>query len=162
MISSSQKSISDVNISVIFFSVESRSENVSAQIATMNAVSANSAKKASSISAKKSAMLKQNVFSTSSFVISQLVARYMILMSASDSHDALYFKRKNITKFLKRFDEQCQKRCVNNIDKFRKLPRYCEKLINNFVKIIFVWVNQNWKKLIQMMKKKYELKNSKQ
>ena len=70
--------------------------------------------------------------------------------------------KKNVTKFLKRFNEQYQEHCVNNVDKFRKLSRYCEKLMSNFIKIISVWVNQNWKKLIQIMKKKYELKNSKQ
>ena len=62
----------------------------------------------------------------------------MILLFVSNFHDALYFKKKNVTKFFERFDEQCQKHCVNKIDKFRKLSRYCEKLINNFVKIVFV------------------------
>ena len=151
-----------MNISVIFFSVESRLENVSAQIATMNAVFIDSAKKASSIFVEKSVLLKHDVSSMIFVVSLQLVARYMIFMSVSDFHDALYFKKKNVTKFLEHFDEQCQKHCVNKIDKFRKLSQYCEKLMSNFVKIILIWINQNWEELIQMMKKKYELKNSKQ
>ena len=123
---------------LLIFFVESRLENVSAQIATINATFTDSAKKILSIFIEKFVLFKQDVFSITFVVNLQFVARYMILIFISDSHDALYFKKKNVTKLFERFDEQYQEHCVNKVDKFRKLLRYCEKMMNNFVKIIFI------------------------
>ena len=63
MIFFNQESVLDVNISVISFFVESRFESVSAQIATMNVAFTDFAKKVSSISAEKFALLKQDISS---------------------------------------------------------------------------------------------------
>ena len=77
-------------------------------------------------------------------------------MPLSDQLDALYFDDTNVTEFLERFQKQCQEHYVKISDRFRKLLRYCETLIDNFVKIISAWTLQNWKDLVKFMKKKYK------
>ena len=61
---------------------------------------------------------------------------YIILISLFKYYDAFYFNNYNVTKFLERFDEQCHEYYVNTKNKFKKLLKYCKKLIDNFVKTL--------------------------
>ena len=92
----------------------------------------------------------------------QMVGRYMVPMPLPGQPGALYFDGQNVTEFLERFEEQCQEHNVDRADRFRKLPRYCETLIGNFVKTINAWIDQDWEDLVSTMKKEYEMNDMKQ
>lgn len=82
--------------------------------------------------------------------------QYVVPMPLPGQPGALYFNGHNVSDFLERFEEQCQEHRVEKADRFRKLPRYCEKLIGNFVKTLPAWTSQDWDSLVVLMKKEYE------
>ena len=64
------------------------------------------------------------------------INRYMIFILFLEYYNALYFDDYNVTKFLKRFNEQYYKHYVKTKNKFKKLLRNCKKFIDNFVNIL--------------------------
>ena len=63
-----------------------------------------------------------------------MATHYVVPMSASGSSGAPHFIDNNVTEFMKRFKEQCDEHEVQESNVFKKLPRYCEKTIGDFVK----------------------------
>ncbi len=111
--------------------------------------------------------LKTSVVNTSATLISSRVSseidmikmlflKYLTLMSSLETSKVLYFEEKNMTDFLERYEDFCDDYELNQIDRFCKLSRYCNKIIDNSIKTMIKYINFNWQELKKMIKKKYE------
>ena len=70
---------------------------------------------------------------------------YMIFVLASRFSKALQFDKYNITKFLKRFEKQCDKYEIIEKKWWIKLSRYCVRFIAEFMKIFSSYIDRSWK-----------------
>jgi len=77
-------------------------------------------------------------------------------MSSLETSKVSYFEEKNMTDFLERYEDFCDDYKLNQIDRFRKLSRYCDKIIDDSIKIMIEYIDFNWQELKKTMKKKYE------
>ena len=84
-----------------------------------------------------------------------MATHYVVPMPAPGSPGAPHFIGNNVTEFMERFKEQCDEHGVQGPDVFKKLPRYCEKTIGDFVKTMPEWLEGNWLELCVVMKKEY-------
>ncbi len=64
-------------------------------------------------------------------------------MSSLETSRVSYFKEKNMIDFLERYEDFCDDYELNQIDQFRKLSRYCNKIINDSIKIMIEYINFN-------------------
>ena len=60
-----------------------------------------------------------------------------------DTQNVFSFNEKNVSNFLKTYDEICKTHSIIDKNKIRRLHRYCTSVINQYVKIIFVENNLN-------------------
>ncbi len=61
-----------------------------------------------------------------------------------------------MTDFLERYEDFCDDYKLNQIDWFCKLSRYCNKIIDDNIKIMIEYIDFNWQELKKMIKKKYK------
>ena len=76
-------------------------------------------------------------------IITMLFLKYLILMSSLETSKVLYFEEKNMTDFLERYEDFCDDYELNQIDRFCKLSRYCNKIIDNSIKTMIKYINFN-------------------
>ncbi len=89
-------------------------------------------------------------------MITMLFLKYLTLMLLLKTSKVSYFKEKNMIDFLERYENFCDDYELNQIDRFRKLLRYCNKIIDDSIKIMIKYIDFNWQELKKMMKKKYK------
>ena len=58
---------------------------------------------------------------------------YKMLMSVSEVSDALWFKEKNITDFLKAFNNMCDDHSIESVKQLKKICYYCKRHICKYV-----------------------------
>ena len=58
---------------------------------------------------------------------------YKMLMSASKVSDALWFKRKNITDFLKAFNNMCDDYSIGSIERLKKICHYYKRHMHEYI-----------------------------
>ena len=61
---------------------------------------------------------------------------YTVPMPAPGTQGALYFSRKNVSEFLDRWEDMCAEHRLDEETRFRRLLRYCERGIGDYVKSI--------------------------
>ncbi len=116
---------------------------------------------------KMTSSLKTSVVNISVTLISSWVSseinmitmsflKYLTLMSSFETSRVSYFEEKNMTDFLERYEDFCDDYELNQIDRFCKLSRYCNKIINDSIKTMIKYIDFNWQELKKMMKKKYK------
>ncbi len=103
-----------------------------------------------------SATLISSQVSSEINTITMLSLKYLTFMLSFETSKVLYFEEKNMTDFLERYEDFCNDYELNQINWFRKLLKYCNKIINDSIKIIIKYINFNWQELKKMMKKKYK------
>ncbi len=77
-------------------------------------------------------------------------------MSLLKTSKVSYFEEKNMTDFLERYEDFCDNYELNQINRFRKLSRYCDKIIDDNIKTKIEYIDFNWQELKKTMKKKYK------
>ncbi len=77
-------------------------------------------------------------------------------MSSLETSKVSYFEEKNMIDFLETYEDFCDDYELNQIDRFRKLSRYCDKIINDSIKTMIKYIDFNWQELKKTMKKKYK------
>ena len=77
-------------------------------------------------------------------------------MSLPETSKVSYFEVKNMTDFLERYEDFCDDYELNQINRFRKLSRYCDKIIDDNIKTKIEYIDFNWQELKKTMKKKYK------
>ena len=102
------------------------------------------------------------ISNVSSSLIMFATVRYIIFMLASRSSKVLHFDEHNITKFLERFEEQCDEYEIIEKKQWIKFFCYCIKFIAEFMKIFSSYVDRNWKVFEKKMRKEYKDQNIKQ
>ncbi len=116
---------------------------------------------------KMTSSLKTSVVNTSATLISSWVSseinmitmsfmKYLTFMSSLETSKVSYFEEKNMTDFLERYEDFCDDYELNQINQFCKLLRYCNKIIDDNIKIMIEYIDFNWQELKKMMKKKYK------
>ena len=58
---------------------------------------------------------------------------YKMLMSASEVSDASWFKEKNITDFLKAFNNMCDDYSIESVKQLKKICYYCKRHIYEYI-----------------------------
>ena len=58
---------------------------------------------------------------------------YKMLMLASEVSDASWFKEKNITDFLKAFDNMCDDYSIGSVKQLKKVCYYCKRHICKYI-----------------------------
>ena len=96
-----------------------------------------------------------------SFIMSATI-RYMMFMLVSRFSKTFHFDEHNITKFLERFEEQCNKYEVIEKKWWIKFFRYYVKFIAEFMKIFSSYVDRSWKIFEKKMRKEYKDQNIEQ
>ena len=89
-------------------------------------------------------------------LIMSATVRYMMLILASKFSKVLHFDEHNITKFLERFEEQCDEYEVIEKKWWIKLSYYCVKSIAEFMKISSSYIDRSWKIFEKKMQKEYK------
>jgi len=116
---------------------------------------------------KMTSSLRTSVVNTSATLISFQVSseinmitmsflKYLTFMSSFKTSKISYFKEKNMTDFLERYEDFCDDYELNQSDWFCKLSRYCNKIIDDNIKIMIEYIDFNWQELKKMIKKKYK------
>ena len=97
-----------------------------------------------------------NILNVSFSLIMFSIVWYIIFIIAFESSEALHFNKQNITKFLKRFEKQCDEYEIIEKKHWIKLSCYCIRLIANIIKILFSYINRSWNVFEKKIKKKYK------
>ncbi len=116
---------------------------------------------------KMTSSLRTSVVNTSATLISSRVSseidmitmlslKYLTFMSLLETSKVSYFEEKNMIDFLERYEDFCDDYELNQINRFRKLSRYCDKIIDDSIKTMIEYIDFNWQELKKTMKKKYE------
>ena len=100
--------------------------------------------------------------SVSSSLVMPSTVRYMMFMFAPRSSEILHFDEHNITKFLERFEKQCDEYEVTEKKRRIKLPCYCVRSIAEFMKTFSSYVDRSWKTFEREMRKEYKDQNAEQ
>ncbi len=77
------------------------------------------------------------------------------MIPLSGTSDIFYFERANISEFIKRFEDICDDYQVRDENKIKRVPRYYTQVIDQFVKEMKEYQNENWGKLKKELKKEY-------
>ncbi len=64
-------------------------------------------------------------------------------MSLFETSKVSYFEEKNMIDFLERYENFCDDYELNQINQFHKLSRYCNKIINDNIKIMIKYIDFN-------------------
>ena len=70
--------------------------------------------------------------------------------------DALWFKGKNITDFLKAFNNMCDDHSIESIEQLKKVCYYCERYIHKYVCSLVDLKKNNWESFKKLLIKKYK------
>src|SRR5216117_4201034 len=65
---------------------------------------------------------------------------------------AMSFDGNNVTDFLKDWDMECEEYGLTDVQKCKKLPRYCNKDIGEAIQMLQGYVNEDWTVLQQELK----------
>jgi hypothetical protein len=71
----------------------------------------------------------------------------MMPLSQSNTPGASLFNSKNVSEFLKTWENLCEDYLVNDVNRLRKLPRYCSRLIRLYVETIPEYERKDWEGL---------------
>ena len=96
------------------------------------------------------------ISSVSFSLIMSATVRYMMFMLASKSSETLHFDEHNITKFLERFEKQCDEYEIIEKKRWIKLFCYCIKFIAEFMKIFSSYIDRSWEIFEKKMQKEYK------
>ena len=102
------------------------------------------------------------ILSVSLSLIMSATVRYIMFMLAPGSSKTLHFDEHNITKFLKRFEEQCDEYEVIEKKQWIKLFYYYVRFIAEFMKTSSSYVNRSWKIFEKKMWKEYKDQDTEQ
>ena len=58
---------------------------------------------------------------------------YKMLMPASEVPDILWFKEKNVTDFLKAFNNMCDDYSIESVKQLKKICCYCKRYIHEYI-----------------------------
>ncbi len=103
-----------------------------------------------------SATLISSQVSSEINMITMLFLKHLTFMSSFETSKVSYFEEKNMIDFLERYEDFCNDYKLNQINWFCKLSRYCNKIIDDNIKIMIEYIDFNWQELKKTMKKKYE------
>lgn len=70
-----------------------------------------------------------------------------------------YFDEINIINFVEKFKKMINDRNLNKIEKCKKIIKYYEFEICQYIKFLFEFVKTKWKTLTTVLKKKYNRQN---
>ena len=73
------------------------------------------------------------------------IIQYMMSMFVPRFLKILHFDEHNITKFLERFEKQCDEYKIIEKKRWIKLLRYCVRFIAEFMKIFSSYIDRSWK-----------------
>jgi hypothetical protein len=108
--------------------------------------------------AKKIAQFKSST-TISSLQALQMLFRWLIIMLALETSEALFFDDYNITKFLDRYVDLCQNYDLEKRKKIRRLSRYCDLINEQYVQVVINANVSRWKKFCKTFCKNYKDKN---
>ena len=91
-----------------------------------------------------------------------LTVQYMMFILVSKFSKTLHFHEHSITKFLKRFEEQCNKFKIIEKKSWIKFFYYCVRFIVEFMKNFSLYVDRSWKIFEKKMQKEYKDQNIEQ
>ncbi len=103
-----------------------------------------------------SAMFINSRVSSEINMITMLFLKYLIFMLLLETSRVSYFEKKNMINFLEKYEDFCDNYELNQINQFCKLSRYCDKIIDDSIKIMIEYIDFNWQELKKTMKKKYK------
>ena len=103
-----------------------------------------------------------HISSVSLPLIMSATVRYMMFMSVSKFLKTLHFDEHNITKFLERFEKQCDEYEIIEKKWWIKLFRYCIRFIAEFMKIFSSYIDRSWKIFEKKIRKEYKDQNIEQ
>ena len=89
-------------------------------------------------------------------LINRKLTNFFQNFSYFDIQNVFSFNEKNVSNFLKTYDEICKAHSIIDKNKIRRLHQYCTSVINQYVKIIFVENNLNWKKIRKILRQKFK------
>ncbi len=69
--------------------------------------------------------------------------KYSTFMSLLETSEILYFEEKNMIDFLERYKNFCDDYELNQNNQFCKLLRYCNKIIDDNIKIMSKYIDFN-------------------
>ena len=81
-----------------------------------------------SIKSEGTAALYSNIMTTSSASVI-----YKMLMPVSRASDALWFKEKNVTDFLKAFNNMCNDYSIESVKQLKKIYCYCKRYMYKYI-----------------------------
>ena len=88
--------------------------------------------------------------------------RYIMPMPPPGTPGAPWFTGSNVTEFLDRFSDLCEDHGLGLLDKFRKVPRYCERGMGESIKAMTEFVAHDWEEFCKAMQKEYRQWDSEQ
>ena len=77
-------------------------------------------------------------------------------MSFSEINEVSYFQEQNVSDFLDRFDFMCENYELFEIDRIKRLSWYCEKIIDEYLRMLIEFNDEFWQKIKKVLRKKYE------
>ena len=85
--------------------------------------------------------------------------KYIVSMSFSEINEISYFQNQNVSNFLNRFDFMCENYEFFEIDRIKRLSWYCEKIIDEYLRMFTEFNDEFWQKIKKVLRKKYEKQN---
>lgn len=85
-----------------------------------------------------------------------VLVRYTVGLPLPGSPELVYFENKNITDFLKRYEDMCEDSAISEVERIRRLPRYCEMLVGQTLQGLDSYSAKKWDPLVEELKKKYK------
>ena len=85
--------------------------------------------------------------------------KYIVSMFLSEINKTSYFQDQNVSNFLNRFDFMCENYELFEIDRIKRLSWYCEKIINEYLRMFIEFNDEFWQKIKKILRKKYEKQN---
>ncbi len=77
-------------------------------------------------------------------------------MPLPDIFSISYFEGANISEFIERFENICDDYQVRDENKIKRVPRYYTQMINQFMKKMKEYQDEDWNKLKKKLKKNTE------
>ncbi len=81
------------------------------------------------------------------------------MMPLPGTPDIFYFEKTNISEFIERFEDIYNNYQIRDENKIKRVPRYCTQVIDQFIKEIKKYQNEDWGKLKKELKKEYRANN---
>ena len=81
--------------------------------------------------------------------------RLVIPMPYPSSPEAPYFDGANVTDFVEKFDELCSDRGLTDLDKCKRVVKYCDPETRGFIESLPEYIDKTWKPLMRVLIKEY-------